>query len=104
MDAIKHTPWRVTEPHPQNACAYVVDARGDDVAALYGGDEGAKCTNGIWSEQPVRDARACLIAAAPEMADLLRRASEADSPNDDVRTMWWEERAAVLAKATGGDA
>lgn len=42
---------------------------------------------------------AALYAAAPDLLELLQRASEADSPSPDVRTSWWEKRDAALAKA-----
>lgn len=44
---------------------------------------GAKC-------DPVRD-------AAPELLDLIRVASQADSLDIEVRTAWWERRKAILA-------
>jgi hypothetical protein len=44
---------------------------------------------------------ATLIAAAPDLLDLLKRAAEADSNNEDTRTAWLDERDAVIAKAEG---
>mgnify|MGYP000685704605 FL=1 len=67
-------PWSVGEPHPQNACAYVLGADGDEVATLYGGDQAKKDDDGIWGSQPIRDATANLIAAAPELYEALSRA------------------------------
>lgn len=46
--------------------------------------------------------RKALEAAAPDLLDLLMRASEADSPNIDVRTAWWERRDVVMRRALNG--
>jgi len=51
-----------------------------------------------------RQANARLISAAPELLELIERAHEADCPDEDIRTAWWEARAAAIAKATGSPA
>jgi len=79
MSEAKHTPgpWTVGTPHPNNACAYVSTDNGEDVCVLYGASEPAtQNADGVWSEQPARDANARLIAAAPCMFEALRRARE----------------------------
>ena len=79
---MKHTPgpWVVGEPHPTNACAYVRAAgtnKGEEVATLYYCNVGGVIgRDGIWPEQPNRDANARLIAAAPKMLDALEKAAE----------------------------
>lgn len=96
MGDAKHTPgpWHVGEPHPQNACAYVQDSEGHEVATLYGGyDIGAdKDADGNWPDQPKRDATAVLISAAPEMLEALRLIAE---PYRDVTD-------AILRLTAGG--
>lgn len=58
-------PWHVGTPHPQNACAYVIGANGDEIAVLYGADQAEQNADGMWGPQPRREATAALIAAAP---------------------------------------
>lgn len=64
-------PWHVGTPHPQNACAYVIGAKGDEIAVLYGADQAEKNADGMWGPQPRREATAALIAAAPELYEAL---------------------------------
>lgn len=67
-------PWQFCADHPQNACAYVKDADGLEIATVYGGgfDDGApRAPNGIWGPQPSRDKVARLIAAAPDLVKAL---------------------------------
>ena len=67
-------PWQFCADHPQNACAYVKDADGLEIATIYGGgfDDGApRAPNGIWGPQPSRDKVAHLIAAAPDLVKAL---------------------------------
>ena len=100
MDS-KHTPgpWRPVNSHPQNACIYVQDDDGHEVATLYGGQDvgAAQDGDGVWSAQPIRDANAHLIAAAPDMLealhDLLTR------PTDGAARV---RARAAISKATGG--
>lgn len=67
-------PWHVGTPHPQNACAYVIGATGDEIAVLYGADQAKQDADSMWGPQPRRDATADLIAAAPELYEALSRA------------------------------
>ena len=53
-----------------------------------------------WTADGDALANARLIAAAPDLLELLKRANEAGSHNDDIRSVWWEERAEAIAKAT----
>jgi hypothetical protein len=102
-----HTPgpWAVGERHPTNACAYVRDDKGHEVATLYfcsvGGAIG---DDGIWPEQPNRDANARLIAAAPTMLAALRGLLE-DAKSygmaDSAFSGSLIEAAAAIAKAEG---
>ena len=108
---MKHTPgpWVVVKSHPTNACAYVRAAsadKGQDVATLYYCSEGSVIgSDGIWTEQPNRDANARLIAAAPDMLALL----------SDLTTAWDASRLgavghhaiirrahAIIARVEGG--
>jgi len=105
-----HTPgpWEYV-PSNENHGPYVVNGWGaGDICDCYTmsrPSELAVCNGGtskpIHFQHDEADANARLIAAAPELLDLLERASEADSPNEDIRTAWWEERAALIAKAEG---
>jgi len=104
---MKHTPgpWVVGEPHPTNACAYVRAAganKGDEIATLYHCSEGGGIgRDGIWPEQPNRDANARLIAAAPDLLAMLK-----------VAQLWLDVDGrfdmqginAAIAKAEGGAA
>jgi len=56
-----------------------------------------------WGDK-IDQANARLISAAPELLELIERAHEADCPDEDIRTAWWEARAAAIAKATGSPA
>ena len=64
--------WSVEITHPQNACAYIKDADGNEMACLYGAGEGEKIGE-VWHGQHKRDANARLIVTAVnEHAHLLR--------------------------------
>ena len=107
-----HTPgpWEVVADHPQNACLKIQPVNrqygGDEVATIYGVQDDCRCVDDVWTEQPIRDANARLIAAAPE----LLAACEAwvtylDSDDelgsrDDEEVMMAAFRAAI-AKARG---
>lgn len=66
------TPWKIGAPHPNNACAYIVDADGREVATLYGGsDPGGQNEMGHWVRQPIRDANAAFIVRACNAHDEL---------------------------------
>jgi len=65
-------PWHVGTPHPQNECAYVIGANGDEIAVLYGADQAEQNADGMWGPQPRREATAALIAAAPELYEALQ--------------------------------
>lgn len=59
------TPWRAGSPHPSNACVYIVDSEGSEIATLYGGsDPDARDENGNYVAQPIRDAHAAFIVQA----------------------------------------
>ena len=89
------TPWKIGAPHPNNACAYIVDADGREVATLYGGsDPGGQNEMGHWVRQPIRDANAAFIVRACNAHDELvaalkegRRAiGDHNAPNDCYAT------------------
>lgn len=90
----KHTPgvWTAAlEGNGFNGAIYVM-AGSEEICEVFDDSETA--------EMPAV-ANARLIAAAPDLLELLKRVAEADSSNDDIRTAWWEERAEAIAKATG---
>ena len=67
-------PWVVEQTHPTNACLYVSESKGGhEVCTLYGADgDWAECgPDGNWGEQPIREANAHLIAAAPDLYEAL---------------------------------
>jgi hypothetical protein len=106
----KHTPgpWEVVAGHPKNACVKIVAvnlACGlDEVATLYGfGDDCQRDEAGNWGAQPIRDADARLIAAAPDLLRELQNAvillvasGAADAPGTTI-----EAARAAIARATG---
>lgn len=100
-----HTPgpWRIEISHPQNACAYVQSETGHEVALCFGGDEVARGNDGIWPKQPIRDANARLVAAAPELLVALQRAAHllAELPEcRDIRVLGVRQMAvAAISKA-----
>lgn len=88
-------PWRTVKAHPRTICN-----RGGDkyiAKALVGDDQ--RTSPRFLRDLDMAEANARLLAAAPEMFDLLKRAGDASSPNDDVRTAWWEARNTILVKA-----
>lgn len=97
----KHTPgpWVVGEPHPTNACAYVCNDEGQEVATIYYCSEGGVIgKDGIWPEQPNRDANARLIAAAPDLLEALKAILDETGGIGGPFTI----ARAAIAKATGG--
>lgn len=73
-------PYQVVNAHPLNACVYLHDCDGHEVAVLYGGqDSGAEADeDGNWSAQPIRDRTARLLSAAPDIFDALAYCVERD--------------------------
>lgn len=69
-------PWKWSADHPTNACANVSnEERYVSIATLYGGDSDSfQDAEGMWSSQPIRDANARLISAAPDLYEALERA------------------------------
>jgi hypothetical protein len=117
MDNVKHTrgPWRVSDEHPDNACLYVRDEDGREIAVLYTGcdDYVGRDEHGMWGAQPIRDANARLIAAAPGydevardalpiLAAILDEREENNGEEDEVLRDLIERLAAAISKATGG--
>lgn len=70
--------WRAVSDHPLNACANV-RAGYHDVATLYGGSEDVPqpVEGEPWGPHPIRDATARLIAAAPELRDMVATLADA---------------------------
>ena len=105
----KHTPgpWRVEG----GTTLIWGDCNPDDTTSYGLGYPIAECRHtpaASWSRGPSKyeeaEANARLISAAPELLELIERAHEADCPDEDIRTAWWEARAAAIAKATGSPA
>ncbi|MFG1302140.1 hypothetical protein V5F49_20330 [Xanthobacter sp. V3C-3] len=73
-------PYRVVHGHPLNACLYLHDSDGHEVAVLYGGqDSGAEADeDGRWSDQPIRDATAHLLSASADLVEALQYCVERD--------------------------
>ena len=69
-------PWKWSADHPTNACANVSnEERYVSIATLYGGDSDSfQDAEGMWSSQPIRDANARLISAAPDLYEALEQA------------------------------
>lgn len=111
-------PWTVVVNHPTNAVVRIhakwEDWLSDELAALYGPQEGEKDENGVWPLGETRMANARLIAAAPDLyaaleyyADQLCEgfckdypSKEIYYPNMDDQCSGCKARAA-LAKARG---
>ena len=102
-------PWHVGTPHPQNACAYVIGANGEEIAVLYGADPAKQSVDGMWGPQPRRDATAAAMSATPELyavvADFMEnpnfRVAVGGNPNAVDELMARARNA--LAKARGED-
>ena len=64
-------PWAVVTNHPTNAVVRInakcEDWHSDELAALYGPQEGEKDENEVWPLGETRMANAHLIAAAPDL-------------------------------------
>lgn len=71
-------PWQTTSDHSLNACANV-SAGYHDVATLYGGSEDVPqpAEGEPWGPHPIRDATARLIAAAPDLRDMVSTLADA---------------------------
>lgn len=68
---INHRPWHWVATHPQDVCAYVRDARGQEVCVVYGKDD-----------PETRNATAALLAAAPALLAFAECHAALDMPGE----------------------
>lgn len=106
-------PWDVRDEHPNRAVLKVVDAAGNEITTLWSapGDKDDADADGVWRDDPARVANARLIAASPELLEVVtdwffameeKARSEADGTASC--TLWrnrLEKARSVFAKATG---
>lgn len=73
-----HTPgpWQVTDRHPARACLDIRTETDSAIASLYvaPGDQADSDADGVYRNDPGRCANARLIAAAPDMFQMLQDA------------------------------
>lgn len=70
---MNHRPWHWVATHPQDVCAYVRDARGQEVCVVYGKDD-----------PDTRNATAALLAAAPALLAFAECHAALDMPFDQA--------------------
>lgn len=90
--------------HPQNACAYVHDVNGFEVATVYGGgyDDASPCgDDGIWGPQPSRDVAGHLLASAPDLFKALEKIAYSAHADTASVLRGYAQDALAAAKTSG---